>query len=65
MDRLLKVSELSEIFKVSEDRIYSLAREQIIPSVRVGRSLRFSYNAIDKFIANGGKGLPGGWKQNN
>ncbi len=58
MEKLLKVSELSEIFNVSDDRIYTLAREQVIPSVRVGRTLRFSRKAIEEFIANGGKALP-------
>ncbi len=59
VDRLLKVRDVAEIFNVSDDRIYTLSREQILPSVRVGRSLRFSRNAIEEFIANGGKALPG------
>ncbi len=65
LEQLMKVIHVAEILNISSDRVYNLSREQIIPSVRVGRSLRFSYKAIDEFIATGGKGLPGGWKRNN
>ena len=59
MNQLLKVSDVAEMLQLSEDRVYTLAREQIIPSVRIGRTLRFSSKAIDEFINNGGKSLPG------
>ena len=57
MDKLLKVKEVAGLFNISEDRVYTLAREQILPSVRLGRSLRFSEKAISQFIAEGGKSL--------
>jgi len=63
MDRLLKVKEVAELFNISADRVYTLAREGIIPSVRLGRQLRFSTTALDKFIAEGGKSLPDRWKR--
>jgi len=62
-DELITVKDLARLMVVSEDRIYTLAREGIIPSVRLGRSLRFSRMAINQFIANGGKALPGGCKR--
>jgi excisionase family DNA binding protein len=65
VDQLLKVSDVAGILNVSDDRVYTLAREQIIPTVRVGRSLRFSYKALNEFIARGGKALPGIWKHEN
>lgn len=61
--RLLKVFEVADMLQLSEDRVYTLAREQIIPSVRLGRTLRFSATAIEDFIANGGKALPGIYKR--
>ena len=59
MDKLLKVDDVAELFNVSVDRVYKMAREGIIPSVRLGRLLRFSTIALEKFIAEGGKVLPG------
>ena len=55
MDKLLKVDDVAELFNVSVDRVYTLARENIIPCVRLGRSLRFSTAALEKFIAEGGR----------
>jgi len=56
LDRLLKIREVAEILNVSLDRAYTLCREGIIPSVRIGRSLRFSEGDISDFIKQGGKG---------
>ena len=64
MDPILyNIREISEILKISEDRAYSLAREKILPSVRLGRTLRFSSKAIADFIENGGQALPGVYKR--
>lgn len=60
--QLLKVKDVAEMFVVSKDCVYTLACEQIIPSVRLGRSLRFSRESMERFIAEGGRALPGGWK---
>jgi len=65
VDQLLKVSDVAGILNVSDDRVYTLAREQIIPTVRVGRSLRFSCKALDEFIDRGGKSLSGIYKHEN
>jgi len=62
MNKLLNVKVVAEMLDATEYRVYTLAREGILPSVRLGRQLRFSAEALDKFIANGGKPLPGGWK---
>ncbi len=63
--KLLKVEEVAEMLDCSEYRVYTLAREGIIPSVRLGRQLRFSADALNEFIATGGKGFdgPGGWRK--
>ena len=57
--QLLKVSDVAKILNLSEDRVYTLSRERILPSVRLGRTLRFSVTAIDEFISTGGKSLTG------
>ena len=57
MDKLLTVRELAEWWALSEDRIYTLSREGIIPHVRLGRTLRFSEAQILDFIADGGRGI--------
>ena len=57
MERLIKVSEVASVLACSEDRVYSLARWKIIPSVKIGRSIRFNPLAIQEFIEDGGREL--------
>ena len=63
MKRLLKVNEVAELFDMSEDRIYTLSREKLIPTVRLGRQLRWDEAALIKFIESGGKTFNGGWRK--
>ena len=63
MTKLLKVEDVAELFNVTEERVYTLAREGIIPVCRVGRQLRFSENAINEFVDSGGKSWSGGWRK--
>lgn len=35
-------------------RVYELARTRVIPSVRIGRSIKFDPNAVEAWIAGGG-----------
>ncbi len=62
-NKLFTVGEVANILNMKQDRIYSLAREKILPSVSLGRQLRFSGPAIEKFIDEGGKKYAGGWKR--
>jgi len=55
MERMLTVKDLAEYFSVSEDRIYQLTREGILPHFRLGRTIRYSSAALEKFVAEGGK----------
>lgn len=48
---------------ITEARGYELARENILPVVRLGRQIRIDPDALNEFIKNGGKSLPGGWKK--
>ncbi len=61
--RLFKIHEVAVILDVSEDRVYSLAREGLLPHVRLGRQIRIDSDILDEFIKAGGKALPGGWKK--
>lgn len=62
-NRLFTVNEVADILNIKQDRVYSLVREKILPSVCLGRQIRFSGSALDKFIEEGGKKFPSGWKR--
>jgi excisionase family DNA binding protein len=62
-NKLFTAGELASILNLKESRIYELAREKILPSVFIGRQIRFSGKAVEDFIEKGGKRLPGGWKR--
>ena len=48
---------------ISKARLYQLARDQIVPAVRVSRSVKFDLEQIRKWIEGGGRALPGGWRK--
>ena len=62
-NKLYSANELASILDLKEHRIYELARGKILPSVLIGRQIRFSGEAIEEFIEKGGKRFPGGWKR--
>jgi excisionase family DNA binding protein len=63
LSRLLETEELAAWLNVSPFRVYSLARQGILPGVvRLGRQLRFDREAIEQFVLAGGKALAGGWR---
>ncbi len=55
LERLLIAEEVAEILKVNKDRVYSLARQGVIPHVRIGRQVRFSESALHDWILRGGQ----------
>jgi excisionase family DNA binding protein len=61
--KLLKLTEVAAILNVDEQRAYALARENLIPVVRLGRQIRVDSEALEKFIQRGGQSLPGGWRK--
>lgn len=63
MRRLLTVNQVAARLSVSTARCYELARLQILPSIRLGRQLRFDEEQLQRWIAEGGKALPGGWRR--
>jgi excisionase family DNA binding protein len=58
MSRQLTAAEVAEWLKLSRGRIYELARQNLIPSYRLGRQVRFCEEDVRAFIARGGQPLP-------
>jgi excisionase family DNA binding protein len=48
--RLLKVSEAAQYLGLEVDTVYRKARLREVPSVKVGRALRFDVNALERYI---------------
>lgn len=54
-EKLLTATEVSEVLRIDLQRVYELTRRKLLPCVRLGeRQLRFSPQAIEDFITNGG-----------
>ena len=61
--KLLRISEVADMLDVPLARAYEMAREDIIPVVRLGRQLRVDPDRFDAWIRAGGQPLPGGWRK--
>jgi excisionase family DNA binding protein len=48
--RLLNVKEAAQYLGLEADTVYKKARLREIPSVKVGRALRFDVEALSRFI---------------
>ena len=48
--RLLNVKEAAQYLGLEVDTVYKKARLRELPSVKVGRALRFDIEALDRFI---------------
>jgi excisionase family DNA binding protein len=48
--RLLNVAETAQYLGLEVDTIYKKARLRDLPSVKVGRALRFDVKALDRYI---------------
>jgi len=57
--RMLRVSQVAELLDLPERRVRILAREGVIPRVKVGRQVRFNSAEIEAWIAAGGADYPG------
>lgn len=56
--KLSRVAPVAERLDLPERRVYELVRAGVLPHVRVGRSIRFDLDAIEKWIGEGGAGYP-------
>jgi excisionase family DNA binding protein len=60
---LLTLEQTARVLTVTYARAAELARQGVLPVVRLGRQIRVSPDDLNQFIANGGKALPGGWRR--
>jgi excisionase family DNA binding protein len=51
---LLNVAQIAELLDLSPQRVYQLAKVGTIPSVRIGRTLRFEPDTIKRWLQAGG-----------
>lgn len=63
MTRLETAEQLEERTGVRKERWYALARENLCPSVKLGRQVRFVPDQVDAWLRSGGSSLPGGWRK--
>lgn len=57
--RMLRAVEVAERLDLPVTRVRLLARQGIIPRVKVGHSVRFNEAELEEWIAAGGAGYPG------
>ena len=50
--RLLEADELADALQVPRPGVYELARQQVLPAVRIGRQIRFRQEAIETWLAS-------------
>ena len=63
MKRLLTATDVAERLGVTEDAVYRLTRLKVLPSVRVGRLIRFDEQTLEAWIEMGGQAWDGGWRK--
>ena len=62
-ERLLTLAETAERLSVTYARAAEMARQGLLPVVRLGRQVRVCPRRLASWIANGGEPLPGGWRR--
>jgi excisionase family DNA binding protein len=50
MEKLLKIDEVSRLLEISVSQIYKLSEKGLLPSVKIGKSVRFSSGDIFNYI---------------
>ena len=55
--RLLVAQEAAGLLRVNTNRLYDLAKRGVVPSVRIGRQVRFEEDSLRVWIASGGSPL--------
>jgi excisionase family DNA binding protein len=63
MRPLLTLKEVAATLNVSYLRAAELTREGMLPCVRIGRQVRVRPEDLERFVAEGGCPLPGGWRR--
>lgn len=53
--KILIADEVAELLRIDRQRVYELVRTDTIPVIRIGqRQYRFDFDAIQKWIEDGG-----------
>lgn len=64
---LIDAKRVAKRLGVSPQVVWAMARQDggapLLPSIRIGRLVRFDPEAIEAFIERGGAALPGGWRR--
>ena len=60
---LLTLNDVCQKLNITYPRAAQLARENVLPVVRIGRQIRVDPKRLDEFISTGGQSLPGGWRR--
>jgi excisionase family DNA binding protein len=55
--RFLTAQEVSTMLKIPLPRVYEAARRDLMPSIRIGRQVRFDEQALDEWRRQGGRVL--------
>lgn len=55
---LLTIRKVAEELGVSTGRAYEIVRRGMLPGVRIGRQVKVSSAALERFIESGGQPLP-------
>ncbi|MDQ3743600.1 MAG: helix-turn-helix domain-containing protein [Acidobacteriota bacterium] len=61
--RLLTAKEVALIIQTPVARVYELARLNLLPSVRMGRQVRFNEEALRRWVSGGGTAAGKGLEQ--
>ncbi len=61
--KLLTAPEAAAVLRVRKQRVYQLVRAGLLPATRMGRQVRISEPSLRRWINDGGKALPGGWRR--
>jgi excisionase family DNA binding protein len=58
LPRLLRAHEVADQTGLSLARVYELAREGLMPCIRLGRAVRFDASRLNDWLSGGGAGQP-------
>ena len=61
--KLLRLAEVASLLNVRLPRAYEMARQGVLPVVRLGRQLRVDPDRLEEWLAQGGQALSGGWRR--
>ena len=61
--RLITAEEVSQWLGIRKQHAYELARDGVLPCVKLGRAIRFDPVELDEFLKNGGAAFAHGWRK--